>query len=734
MELIIFEEETKPKKRIRQIIQTNKDLFFSILQDQMLLNSSVLYNKRFIKDEKKNLSSDFCFQMIKKHLLDIRECAKPSLTVKYIKYAIIETFKHFKKLSSKYTIKYDSLISQFKYNCTIIKYNMELLEQEELKKTLKSNKKNLFANLTNSRLSVLKSPVNQDALLNLYSNNNNNQFSNSNVNRGISNMHLINNKEKKNENNSNNNATEVNFEVALQENNKRKLLKILENQVRKKNKISVYVSDYETLVNRQNEPCEEMKIYDGILLSTKFLKYNPHLLNHERRTLSNVNDLLNLKKDKSIFVPNNDKLIKQKKIIRTRAKKDGIFFEKDNYEMFNNKSSMFSFNSKNKTNNKDIINCNELNDNIKVNVYNSADFNNNGYSDYLVNKENQENLRNSQKMISYNKLENIDLTDVGKTQILKESLHLSNNTLSTFKVFKNTKETIKKEIVENNISKNKSKGYVRNKQEKRFLFRLLTNQNKEIQSYWNNSNNINIKLRSLSRSRGKTKQNTIHDNTRDDKYYYNAELRNDNNKIINKLDSSNYNSFNKNINSVGSLKNNGVKINRNRQNQDFNDCLNLIKNSDSNFNRTNKTCISPSNKQTTTNHKANRNNSSTKVSCINSSFKKSGKSNKKMTIPSLYSNTFTTTLDSKNNLISEASNINNKIEANSKTSRRNKKSNILLELNYKIPRNEYNSAYANFKNEQDNYYYLLSKTDRPLTSRISNQRQYDKYDYKLKLS
>lgn len=204
----------------------------------------------------------------------------PIVSISFISHLIAQKVKDFIKSSQKYCIPVESFFMQYAYNCN--KYVVQLYESKELTSQRKKHCRRISSATSGD------------------------QNSNSN------------------DNTQTNHAT---FKETISENDKKKLMKQLEQKIRVSNKINVYVAEYETLVNRQNEPCQEYKIYDGTLVRTHYLKYNPNLMGYEKKVLSvNVNDLLH-KQVKSIFVPNDIKLANQKKILHNRMKKDGIVHE-----------------------------------------------------------------------------------------------------------------------------------------------------------------------------------------------------------------------------------------------------------------------------------------------------------------------------------------------------------------------------------------------------------------------
>lgn len=205
----------------------------------------------------------------------------PIVSISFISHLIAQKVKDFIKSSQKYCIPVESFFQQFAYNCN--KYMIQLYES---KGSLSPKKRHC---------------------------------------RRMSSVTL--NDQNSNTGESTQQASVTTFKETISENDKKKLMKQLEQKIRVSNKINVYVAEYETLVNRQNEPCQEYKIYDGTLVRTHYLKYNPNLMGYEKKVLSvNVNDLLH-KQVKSIFVPNDIKLANQKKILHNRMKKDGIVHE-----------------------------------------------------------------------------------------------------------------------------------------------------------------------------------------------------------------------------------------------------------------------------------------------------------------------------------------------------------------------------------------------------------------------
>lgn len=112
-------------------------------------------------------------------------------------------------------------------------------------------------------------------------------------------------------------------------NENNKMRKLIESKIKQDNNIKIYVAEYETLVNKQNEPCIRQKIYEGNLFTSEYLIYKPDLNKNyrDKNEMVNVNKLINESNKKYIFIPNNVKLDKQKLILEQRAKKDGIVYE-----------------------------------------------------------------------------------------------------------------------------------------------------------------------------------------------------------------------------------------------------------------------------------------------------------------------------------------------------------------------------------------------------------------------
>lgn len=130
-----------------------------------------------------------------------------------------------------------------------------------------------------------------------------------------------------------------------EEENKAKKDKIsnLFKEVSHRHKIFIFLSNYETLANRQNEPCEQLRIYEGPLVRTNYLKFEP---NRFAKTTDitgkvNVNNLLQSYNKKAIFVPNDD-FEREKMIIQSRQKKEGIYLEKGTFRTSRNSNNCLS--------------------------------------------------------------------------------------------------------------------------------------------------------------------------------------------------------------------------------------------------------------------------------------------------------------------------------------------------------------------------------------------------------
>ena len=346
---------TKEKSIVYNTIDVNSNI------KQVFDNSNILLT---YLDNKKCL-----YQSI---FTNYKNC--PFIVIAYLNNTITNILKEFKKTSIKFNIDFELFTNQFAYNC-----NEYLIANKEKSNTYKS-KINEYSNNVNYYLDD-KKPGKRISLLDIINSssvnvNNNNKNSasklkistlllgkkiikSSKINKELVKNSTINNRSNimlnvtnkadnniitsNNNNNNNYNSNNINknsvnitnnnnnniLEEAFTEKDKKKLLKELENKIKIKNKINVYISEYDTLVNKQNEPCLTYKIYDGSLLKTNYLKYNPNLLGHEKNLINtvNVNELM-LKQSKSIFVPNDMKVVDQKLILKDRKKKDGIVHER----------------------------------------------------------------------------------------------------------------------------------------------------------------------------------------------------------------------------------------------------------------------------------------------------------------------------------------------------------------------------------------------------------------------
>ena len=213
-----------------------------------------------------------------KALLDLQIDGGNFLIYKYYEKLSILYFKRFKYISTKYRIELKHFAGQFKINCE--KY----LEQEISKRKKSTMKFNFF-----------KRKANNNVLTSL----------------------------------SNTNKEEEQKDLVLEQQKikeKKRLYLELEKKMKLQNKIYIYISNYETLANKQSEPCEQKFMYDGVLLQTNFLQYNSK--NTNKLFSVNVNNLMEKYKNRVLFVPNDNKNNK-KKALFGRLKKEGIFIETD---------------------------------------------------------------------------------------------------------------------------------------------------------------------------------------------------------------------------------------------------------------------------------------------------------------------------------------------------------------------------------------------------------------------
>jgi hypothetical protein len=96
-----------------------------------------------------------------------------------------------------------------------------------------------------------------------------------------------------------------------EENEKEKSENLLD-QIKRKNKLNIYVGGFETYTSKNPEDIEKVKIYEGKMCSTFFLNSHTKKKNYEKSTHGQIDVRKIIKKEGGIFIPNDVVKIKSK--------------------------------------------------------------------------------------------------------------------------------------------------------------------------------------------------------------------------------------------------------------------------------------------------------------------------------------------------------------------------------------------------------------------------------------